>query len=106
MSWRIMKRRTRFDIVRGILLVGLSSAVAVYWTAVNPGDDPLGNPLDNSKLYQRNLEMVGGTANLVAGQITDWIKGLWQGKTLAFTLAVLTLATAYAFFFVTEDLPQ
>ena len=105
MSWRIMRRRTRFDIVRGILLVGLASAVGVFLTAVNPADDPLGNPLDNSKIYQRNVEMVGGTANLVASQITDWIKGLWQGRTLAYTLAVLTLAVAYGFLFITEDLP-
>jgi hypothetical protein len=105
LSWRVMKRRTRFDIVRGVLLVGLASAIAVYMTAVNPADDPLGNPMDTSKIYQRNMEMVGGTANLVAGQITDWVKGLFQGRTLAYTLAFLTLALAYGFFFITEDLP-
>jgi hypothetical protein len=105
MSWRVLKRRSRFDIIRGILMVGLASAVAVYFTAVNPADNPLGNPQDDSKIYRRTMEMVGGQANLVAGDITGWVTGLWHGKTLAYTLAVLTLVVAYGFFFVTEDLP-
>ena len=105
MSWREMRRRTRFDIVRGVLLVGLTSAVAVYLTAVNPEDNPLGNPRMDSKIYRRSMEMVGGQANLVASDITDWITGLWHGRTLGITLAVLTLAVAYVFLFITEDLP-
>jgi len=105
MSWRIMKRRTRIDIVRGMVMVGLAAAITVYFTAVNPADDPLGNPLENSKIYQREMEMVGGTANVVASQITGWVKGLWQGRTLAFTLAILTLVIALGFMFITEDQP-
>jgi len=76
MSWRILNRRTRFDIIRGILLVGLASAIAVYVTARDPGTDPLGNPLDQSKVYLRTVEMVGGTANVVASQITDGFTAL------------------------------
>ncbi len=105
MSWRIMKRRTRFDIIRAIVLVGLASAVAVFFTAVDPGDNPLGNPQDTSKIYRRTMEMVGGTANLVASDISDGFAGLWHGRPLAYTLAVLTLAVAYGFYFITEDLP-
>jgi hypothetical protein len=92
------------DIVRGFLLVGLTCAIAVFFTASDPADNPLGNPGD-SKIYLRSMQMVGGTANLVAGDITDWLTGLWQGKTLAYTLAVLTLVAAYGFLFITEDLP-
>lgn len=105
MSWRVMKRSTRFDVVRGVLLVGLTSAVAVFFTAVDPADNPLGNPAEDSKIYRRSMEMVGGTANLVAGDITDWLTNLWHGRTLAYTLAFLTLVVAYGFFFITEDLP-
>ena len=105
MSWREMKRRTRMDIVRAILLVGLTSAVAVFFTAVDPVDNPLGNPQDDSKIYRRSMEMIGGQANLVAGDISDWIRALWHGRTLGCTLAVLTVLVAYGFFFITEDLP-
>ncbi|MDR3673664.1 MAG: hypothetical protein P4L36_22665 [Holophaga sp.] len=105
MSWRDLRRRTRLDIVRGILVVGMTSAVAVFFTAASPADNPLGNPQDDSKIYRRTMEMVGGQANLVASDITDWVAGLWHGRTLACTLAVLTLLVAYGFFFITEDLP-
>jgi hypothetical protein len=47
--------------------------------------------------------MVGGTANLVASDITDWFAGLWHGRNLAYTLAVITVVVAYGFFFITED---
>jgi hypothetical protein len=103
MSWRILPRRTRIDILRGILLVGLAAAAGVYLTAVKPAADPMGDPLETSKIYQRNLQMIGGTANLVAGQITDGIRSLGSGKGLAGTLAVLTLGVAYGFYLVTED---
>ena len=106
MSWTLMPRRARLDIIRAILLVGLTSAVTVFLTAVDPADSPLGDPRTDSKVYRRTMEMVGGTANLVAGDITDWLGGLWHGRNLACTLAVLTLAAAYGFYFITEDQPS
>jgi len=100
-----MQRRTRFDIVRGILVVGLGSAIGVYLTAVDPADGPLGDPLANSKIYRRAMETVGGTSNVVASELLESFQGLWHGRALAFTLAFLTLAVAYGFFFITEDVP-
>ena len=67
------------------------------------GGSPLGNPQETSKIYRRSMEMVGGTANLVASDITDWLGSLWHGRNLAYTLAVITLVAAYGFFFITED---
>ena len=106
MSWRIMKRRTRLDVVRGILVVGLVSAVGVFLTAVNPADNPLGNPLEDSKAFRRSMEIYGGTSNVVASELRESLQSLWHGKSLAFTLAVITLGLAYGFFFITEDLPS
>ena len=106
MSWSILKRRTRFDIIRAILVVGLASAVGVYLTAVNPADNPLGDPLENSKVYRRALETVGGTSNVVASELMDSFQSLWHGRTLAFTLAAITLAVAYGVYFISEDLPN
>jgi hypothetical protein len=103
MTWRIMERRTRLDIVRGILVVGLTSAVAVFLTAGQAAAGPLGDPLHESKAYVRAMEMYGGTANVVASELTEAFKGLWHGKPLAFTLAVLTLLAAGGFYLVTED---
>jgi len=104
MSWRELERRTRMDILRGILLVGWTSAVTVYFTAADPAAGPLGDPQQDSKIYRRTMQMVGGEANLVASDITGWVTGLWHGRTLGWTLAVLTVAVACGFFLMTEDL--
>jgi len=105
MSWTLMPRRARLDIIRAILLVGLTSAVTVFLTAVDPADSPLGDPRTDSKVYRRTMEMVGGTANLVASDLTEWLGGLWHGRNLAYTLAVLTLVLAWGFHFITEEQP-
>ena len=105
MSWTVMRRRTRFDIIRAMVLVGLTSAVAVYFTAADPADNALGSLQDTSKVYRRTMEMVGGTANLVASDLTEWLGGLWHGRNLAYTLAVLTLVLAWGFHFITEEQP-
>ncbi len=103
MSWRRLERRIRMDIARGILLVGLTSAVAVYFTAGKPALGPLGDPLEDSKVFRRNMEMYGGKANLVASEILESFKSLWHGKPLAFTLAFLTLLAVGSFLLITEE---
>jgi len=91
-----LQRRTRVDLVRGILVVGLGSALAVYFTASGAAPDPLGDPLANSKVYRRSLEVYGGTANVLATELREGFARLWQGRALAGTLVVLTLAAALA----------
>ncbi|MGA2081589.1 MAG: hypothetical protein ABSH53_13405 [Holophaga sp.] len=103
MSWRILQRRTRLDLLRGILVVGLTTAIAVFLTAGSPAPDPLGDPLHESKAYRRQMEMVGGQANLLASDLAEGFQSLWRGKSLAFTLAFLTLVLAGGFWLVTED---
>jgi hypothetical protein len=103
MSWRRLERRTRLDLARGILLVGFTSAVAVYLTAGKPGAGPLGDPLEDSKVFRRTMEMYGGKANLVASEMLESFKSLWHGKPLAFTLAILTLAVVGGFLLITEE---
>jgi hypothetical protein len=103
MSWRRLERRIRMDIARGILLVGLTSAVAVYFTAGKPALGPLGDPLEDSKVFRRSMEMYGGKANLVASEILESFKSLWHGKPLAFILAFLTLVAVGSFLLITEE---
>ena len=101
--WRILARRTRIDLVRGILVVGLGSAAAVFFTARGPQEGFPGIPPEQSKSYLRTLEMVGGRANVVASDLMEGFKGLWQGRPLAFTLAALTVVLAFAAYWITED---
>src|SRR5271157_2902962 len=97
-----------------LLIIGLCSAGVIYAReAGNTRDKPSdtigyqGNDADgssyavsprDSKSYQRDMELYGGTANLLADELRRWFDGLWQGKTLAYTVACLTLFTTLILF--------
>ena len=87
-AWEKLLRR----IAVGILVVGLASAVWIYVAAGPVADDPLGR--DDSKAYLRNMELYGGQANVLAAQFMTWFQSLWHGRSLAYTVGVLTLLTA------------
>jgi hypothetical protein len=97
--------RARKDWVRAILLVGLAAAAAAGFTSRAPGNAPLGDPLQESKVYRRTLEVYGGAANVLATELREGFLDLWRGRTLALTLAALTLAAAGIVRLATEDRP-
>ena len=71
--------------------LGLCLAIFVYVTAAPTPHDPPGyNPFD-SKKYLRELEMYGGKINVLAVEFRQWWASLWHGRTLAYTIAALTL---------------
>lgn len=86
-------------ILTAILVVGLVSAAGIYASAVSAEANPLGDPED-SKQYLREMEVYGGTANVLASDLREGFASLWHGKRLALTIAVLTVASAGAFRFV------
>jgi hypothetical protein len=89
-------RMDRIRIIAGALLAsGLAAAGVIYRHAASLSTFDL-QP-ENSKSYFRNLEMMGGKANVVATGIRQWFTGLWQGTTLAFTVFWLCAAAAGVF---------
>jgi hypothetical protein len=94
----------RYFITALILLIGLGSALLIYLTADNASDNGLVNDFENSKKYMHDLELYGGKANVLANELTKWFSGLWHGKSLAFTVACITIIIALGFFFFASDL--
>lgn len=102
-------RKTCFYLVSAIiLLIGLGSALVIYWTAENDaGSDVdyevMGGSIypgtGNSKKYVHDLKLYGGEAAVMADQISRWFAGLWQGRSLAYTVACITLFISLGFFF-------
>lgn len=99
--------RARLNIIGVVVLIaGLLCAVLIYRSAANNaanagntvGYDENGNPVppEDSKVYQRSLELYGGKANLLADQLRRWLAGFWQGKTLAFTIGFVTIVASFA----------
>jgi hypothetical protein len=102
MNWRAMDQRARFLCLCGlILVVGLGSALAVYLFA-DSGEagykEAYGSIYQDTpfrtKKFVRELEVIGGKANVFVYDLMFWFEGLWQGKRLAGTLAVITLLVA------------
>ncbi len=88
-----------------VLAAGLGSAAAIFFAAGPEPENPLGyDPMD-TKLYLHQLEVYGGTANVLAAEFREWFVGLWHGRNLAGTVAVLTILAVLAMRFVAARLP-
>ncbi|HEY2798549.1 MAG TPA: hypothetical protein VGK26_11725 [Thermoanaerobaculia bacterium] len=96
-------RRIRL-VTRAILAVGFAAAVAVFVVAGARPEDPLNEQL-TSKKYLHDLEVYGGKANVLAAEFRDWFAGLWYGRNLAGTIAVLTIVAALVYRFFATPLP-
>lgn len=104
-------RRLRYA-TRAILAAGFGAALVVFFAASERPQDPLGDSLGNKK-YIHDLELYGGKANVLAAQFREWFAGLWYGRNLAYTIAILTvlLVLAVRFFAIpptpmTEEDPE
>jgi len=103
-------RRSHLNLISAIILVaGLSSAVFTYRSAVNAQGEVLGYEVgsdgkiypvlpEDSKAYQRSLEIYGGKANVLADEFRRWFAGLWQGKRLSYIIAFITVLTSAILF--------
>jgi len=96
MKWKEIKLQTQLYLISALILLGgLGSAITIYLTA---GDDSDSAPdFENSKMYMHDLELYGGKANVLANDLRHWFAGLWQGKSLAFTIACITVFILYFF---------
>jgi hypothetical protein len=92
-------------LTRTILAVGFGAAIVVYVTAGARPEDPLSDQR-NSKKYLHDLEVYGGKANVLAAEFREWFAGLWYGKNLAVTIAVLTVLTVPVVRFLAIPLPS
>jgi hypothetical protein len=97
-------RRLR-RLTAAVLAAGLGSAAIIFFAAGPEPENPLGyDPMD-TKLYRHQLEVYGGTANVLAAEFREWFVGLWHGRNLAGTVAVLTILAVLAIRFVAARLP-
>ena len=97
----MLSQRKINRISTGLLLLGLGSAVLIY--AMAPAelpDDPWRSDPLGQRRYVRQMQVMGGKANLLSADFIEWFGGLWHGRNLAGTVAVLTLVTTGSYRFV------
>ena len=83
-----------------ILFAGLLSAEIVYFVAERDEESAAVAGMTHTKVYQHDMELVGGKAAVLAGGVADWFAGLWHGRNLAYVIAVVTLLVAGGCFLV------
>jgi hypothetical protein len=92
-----------------VLLAGLIAAALIYATAAPP-DDAITRYSAVDPRYQIELQRIGGNMAVLMAQLHQWFDGLWHGTALAYTVAVLGIASAGACFFIgyffADDEPQ
>jgi hypothetical protein len=99
MKWKSANLQTRlYSITAMILLIGLGSSILLYMTAKDDSYRGLG--YEDSKIYIHDLELYGGKANVLANEFIHWFFGLWHGKSLALTIACITIFISFGLFIV------
>ncbi len=108
MKRKIAHQRTGLYLIGAIiLLVGLGSAAFIYQAAVNdsssaPSYEVIGGFIypstgENSKKYMHDLQLYGGKAAVLSDEFMRWFAGLWHGKSLALTVACITIFVSLGF---------
>lgn len=97
-----------------VLVFGLLAAALAYLTAGDGRSDAVGYEVAGeevyvvtaaeSKRYRHDMEVFGGKAAILLDDFNRWFSGLWQGKHLAYTLALLTLGIALVCFWIADRL--
>ncbi len=109
MNRKVTSRHVRL-LTAFILIVGLGSSILTYLTAGDESQtvlayDSSGGYIyqvkpEDSKIYMHDLELYGGKANVLMSDFTRWFTELWHGKSLAITIACITVLVAFGFFTV------
>ena len=97
-----------------VLVLGLASAALIYTYAGDNDENATGYELVNgvaypvspkeSKAFQRDVRLYGGKFALLSDELFDWFASLWQGRTLAFTVAGIAVVLAAGMFLVANGL--
>jgi hypothetical protein len=109
----IANRQVRLYLISTtLLLAGLGSAIVIFFTAGTDTDSASGYHVvggyiypgmhEQNKKYIHDLELYGGKAAVYADEFNQWFFGLWHGKSLAYTIAVLTLIMSLAVYLLAK----
>jgi hypothetical protein len=110
-----LKKRLRLGCLV-ILVVGLCSSALIYAFAEDVVDDSLGYMVVNGiayplsardfKPYRRELERFGGKTLLMFDDFNHWFTDLWRGKTLAKTVAWISILVSLGIHLFASSFPD
>ncbi|HXZ93098.1 MAG TPA: hypothetical protein VEG36_09475 [Burkholderiales bacterium] len=77
-----------------------STGGAVAYEIINGQAYPV-VPAD-SKMYSHEVVRIGGKATLLFAEFDRWLADLWRGRSLGYTVAVLSATISAVLFFVSR----
>ena len=77
-----------------ILVVGLVSAALIYVRAPEDPNADAARAIASGRAYEYNIERIGGKAAVYTARFNQWLGARWHGKSLAGTVAVLSVVLA------------
>ena len=95
-----------------VLVAGLALAGWIYSRADGGPDlsvayqivvvDGVPQPIapNESKAYRREVQRYGGKMALLFDDIGQWWSGLWHGRSLALTVAFISVIVSFALYFI------
>ena len=84
-----------------VLFIGLLGAELIYFSSTDDNETAeLAGQLTRGKAYEHNVQVIGGNFSLYPARLGEWFSGLWQGRQLAYTVAVISVAIAAACFVI------
>jgi hypothetical protein len=100
--WPVIRRAHRIFRYWGLgaLVVGLMGAALIYAFATDDGDAEAAREIASARMYQHNIELMGGKFAVLSAEFNQWFAGLWHGKPLAYTVGVLAVAIALVCFWI------
>jgi hypothetical protein len=117
MKWKKGYLNTCLNLISAIILLGgLGSALLIYQKAGDNSHGALGYeerggtlyPImpEDSKKYLRDLELYGGKANVIMDELRRGFMGLWHGRSLAYTIACISIFISLGVYYVANHLPS
>ena len=111
-----MERRTRLYLISAtILLIGMASAVLIYFAAEDTdstqeyqvhGNFVTPSTPAQGKKYMHDLEVYGGKAAVLADMYRRWFDSLWEGESLAYTVGSIAGAISLILFLIARNTPS
>ena len=96
------KQRPRHPIIYywglAVLLGGLVGAAFIYAFAADDEDMSATREITSGRMYQHNIELMGGKFAVLSAEFNQWFGSLWQGRPLAYTVAVVAVGIALVCF--------
>ncbi|RKF44231.1 hypothetical protein [Paraburkholderia fungorum] len=90
----------RLYLAGALVLPGSLIAAAIIYAMAPAPDSAVSIYSIADPRYQIELQRIGGNAEVIMAELHQWFDGLWQGTTLAYTVAVLGALAAGACFFI------